>query len=1240
MTNQELNIDFRSVNTFVVHFGGSSSELLNFAIAFEDKEQKAIKWYFEVYATSYTTKVDDDQAQSVVDKLPVWGTRLFEAVFSNHVARRLYEEFQRQGGLLTISASATQPAILALPWELLYDPKTTFLYNCKPFISIRRKLARTDKARLPRVVKPKARLRVLFVISRPEGTGFIDPRADAKAILSAVDEDISGRFEVEFLRPPTLGNLTKRLECRAQYRKSPVVDVLHFDGHGFFKPIETAHVSHSKQSDNSKTADSDERLMGYLLFEDKDGKTHLVDADLFGNMLTQQNVSLVVLSACQSATMGRNDAMSSVATRLLHAGMPAVLAMTHSVLVETTRRLFAQFYESLAYGDSVGTALDVARRYLYNEPERGERQRLKGPISLKVSDWFLPVLYQVGEDNPLLVEVIAETVAEGQTFASNLPELQEAGFVGRKHELWVIERAFVQGTRRLTLSGFGGQGKTYLAIEAGQWLCQTGMFEAVCFIDYASFQGIDAVGLAVSTLATVLDVSLVDVDAAENVMHRVSTLLILDNLETLAKEPLRELLDVGEIWSQTGKCRVLMTTRSPDFHHPAYPREGSLKHLTLALQGLTKVDALDYFQKLLELPPAPRVELPKREVILELFEQVGFHPLSIGLLGKQLKTRQPAELGIRLEKFIAETPDNLLLASLNLSLDRIDEESKQWLPRLGVFQGGAIENELLEITELSKEKWQELRTILETSGLIQVELLPGVASPYIRFHPTLAPALKTRISAEELAQLLVRHQERYYQLSGYLYIEDNKNPHQARAIVLRELPNLLYAVKCALEAKTDNAVNFVDNVNLFLKFFGLNRDRVNLTQQVQQIGGYLALSNKGEHLYSQGQYQAAAQVFNEILMILGEQPSYERCLTLGRLGRCFANQEQAEQAIAYYRHGLAVAEQLELSKNIKRQKGNLHTGLADVLMNMRNFEEARKDYEAALVIDKELEDVRGIAIDEGQLGTLALSQNNLQEATERYREALAIFQRLNEPESEAVLHHQLGMVYKEAQQWDAAEQAYREASRINESQGNLTGAAQTWNQLAIVNELTGKFKEAEAWYRKAIEGTKSVGNLLSLARSLNNLANLLQTSYPNRLTEARQLAEETLAIKKTLEPAVSEIWKTYILLAQIAEQQNDTAKASEYRRLSREARANFAGTQYQLKQFEPLIAMIVAAINNTKMKQQLKPILQKLAKQDLAEFGTAIRHILDGKRDEAMLCESLGPESVIITAILRGIEQA
>lgn len=820
----------------------------------------------------------------------------------------------------------------------------------------------------------------------------------------------------------------------------------------------------------------------------------------------------------------------------------------------------------------------------------------------------------------------------------NLPDLQEAGFFGRSRELWQIERLFVQGTRRLTVSGFGGQGKTYLVQEAGRWLHRTGMFEKVCFVDYAAFGGVDAVGWAVSTLATVLDESLIDGAAATQALRNQATLLILDNLETLPAEPLQELLTVAKQWSEVGECRVLLTTRTPDFHHPDYPTEGSRKHISLPLGGLAEEDALAYFQSLMKLPPAPEFDPPKREVLLRFFKLVNFHPLSIGLLARQLKTRRPAELGKRLEALIAQTPDNPLLASLNLSLERLDAEAMQLLPRLGVFQGGAFEAYLLEITELSESQWQTLRPALEATGLIQVD------ERFLKFHPTLAPALWPRLSPEAQTQLLARYQECYYQLSHALYFEDSKNPHGVRTIAQQELPNLLYAVDGALDAGAEWAVNFVDKVNKFLGNFGLNRDRARLNQRIAQLIGevgsytwYLSRQNSGEQLFDTGRYQQAAQVFSEILAELGEQPSYNRCVTLVRLGRCFEYQRQTAQAAEIYRQGLAVAQQLEQSHNVKKLMGTLQTKLADALTDMGDYGEARIAYEAGLAIYQEIGDSRDAAASNGQLGTLAILQGNLPEAEQRHREALTTFQQLNEPALEATAWHLLGMVYEEGKQWDAAEDAYREAARIDESLENLAGAASTWSQLGLLNALAGKLGEAEAWFRKALKQFQQLENQANASLVLGNLAHLLQ-NQPHRLSEARQLAEEALAIMKTLDPAASEIWKIYDTLANIADKQGDTTQAKEYRRQARQAKAAFPGTQYELRQHGQFIARSVAAVDNAEIREQLEIEMENMAKKGWVNLVAAIRSILAGERDENILCEPLDSEhSMIISAILRGI---
>ncbi|MBE8986588.1 CHAT domain-containing protein [Nostoc sp. LEGE 12450] len=1242
----ELNLRFPENNQVIVKFDEQETDRLAFASPLNAADREEIRWYLETYAAHYTTDVDDKQAKGIAEKLQQWGKDLFNAVFQDRAAQRLFNDFQDQnqpGRLLTISAS--HPAILSLPWELLRDPQGTYLFHENPRISIRRRLAGAGGGRRPFKVPVKDRLRLLFVVSRPSDAGFIDPRGEAMAVLNAIQQAAAGRVEVEFLRPATLDNLVARLEDS----RKPPVDIVHFDGHGVFD-LDGRFQEQAKHSDPvglTKGGNENGSNIGYLLFEDKEGKKALITAETLGDMLNRQKVGLIVLSACQSAAMGGEDgedAMGSVAARLTHAGIPTVLAMTHSVLVTTTQQLFAKFYQGLVSGAGMGEALDNARRDLYLNQQRGERQRGEKRVQLKLQDWFLPALYQTAGDTPLLQQQDLNNQESGESPKwGNLPDLQEAGFFGRSRELWQIERCFVQGTRRLTVSGFGGQGKTYLVQEAGRWLHRTGMFEKVCFVDYAAFGGVDAVGWAVSTLATVLNESLIDGAAATQALRNQATLLILDNLETLPAETLQELLTVAKQWSEVGDCRVLLTTRTPDFHHPDYPTQGSRKHISLSLRGLGREDALAYFQSLIKLTLAPKFDPPQRGVLLELFKLVDFHPLSIGLLAKQLENRRPAELGQRLETLIAQTPDNPLLASLNLSLERLDAEAMQLLPRLGVFQGGALEFILLDITEISESQWQTLRPALETTGLIQPEYLPRVGRPFLKFHPTLAPALWPRLSPEAQTELLARYQHEYYQLSHALYFEDSKDPHFICAIAQQELPNLLYAVDGALNAGAEWAVDFVYIVNNFLGNFGLNRDCTRLNQRIAQFTGevgsgtwYLSRTSSGEQLFDAGRYQQAAQVFNEILAELGEQPSYNCCVTLGRLGRCFAEQRQTAQAAEIYRQGLAVAQQLKQSDGVNQLMGTLQTDLAGVLMDMGDYGEARIASEAGLAIDKEVGNLRGAAVSNFQLGTLVMLQGNLPEAEQRYREVLTNFQQLNEPASEATVWHQLGVVYEKGKHWDAAENAYRTSAQIKESLGNLAGAAGTWNQLGLLNKLVGKLGEAEAWFRKALKQFQKLEDPANASLVLSNLASILQ-KQPHRLSEARQLAEEALAIRKTLDPAAAKIWIIYNILANIADKQGDTTQAKEYRRLERQAKAAFAGTQYELRQHGQLIAQVVDAVDNAEIREQLEIDMENLA-EDFPNFVAAIRLILAGERDENILCEPLDLEkSMFIYAILRGI---
>jgi tetratricopeptide (TPR) repeat protein len=321
---------------------------------------------------------------------------------------------------------------------------------------------------------------------------------------------------------------------------------------------------------------------------------------------------------------------------------------------------------------------------------------------------------------------------------------------------------------------------------------------------------------------------------------------------------------------------------------------------------------------------------------------------------------------------------------------------------------------------------------------------------------------------------------------------------------------------------------------------------------------------------------------------------------------------------------------------VKREMGATQTNLADALRDMGEYEAARVAYEASLAIIEKLDDQRSVGVINGQLGSVALKEKNFAEAEMRYDAALTTFQTLNEPGSEAIVLHQLGRVYEETKAWEPAERAYRAAAQIKEAQGNLAGAAQTWNQLAIVCEKSGKPKEAEAWYRKEIEADRRIGNDKEIAADLSNLANLLQTQA-NRLSEARQLAEEALTIRFTLDPSASEIWETYNILAKICTQQKEPASAQEYRRLSHHSYAAFAGARYELQRWEDRIQVIVAAMNDAEVRQQVEEAFPQWP----PSFATTIQRIWAGVREEEELCDELDfQEGAIVVEILKRSQES
>ncbi len=511
------------------------------------------------------------------------------------------------------------------------------------------------------------------------------------------------RVTVEFLYPPTL----KALTTRVRDPQAPPVHVVHFDGHGVYRP---------------------DTGLGYLLFENDEHQAQLVNAADLGTLLNDTGVPLMLLDACQTAQTDQANPFGSVASKLIEAGIGSVLAMNYSVLVSATRLLTAAFYGGLAQGQTIGQAVDAARFAMLMEPERAKLYRDGKEEAIQLRDWFLPALYQQSLDpapftapTPGPSPVVTDRRGEGvPTYPARggFPDEPRYGFHGRERELLHLRRTLAERPI-VVVHGYGGQGKTTLAAHAARWFTRTHLFQRAIFVSFERGGGLD---YALSEMGAALlgdnfaihrrrprrrhrrrparhahprRLGQLRIHPAQRRRLRVRP----RTAKTLVRR--RALVLPLAHWERVLKgqgegSRLIVTTRDTALPHPAFSPGRTAAHTELPGLGLS--DALDLAAQILKDNGIAR---PPREGLADLLIQLGGHPLSIQLVVPHLRAYSPDKLIAEFDALLpgfttgaGKERNESLRVSLDFSLRRLGEDTRQLLPDLAVFQHGGMEAQI------------------------------------------------------------------------------------------------------------------------------------------------------------------------------------------------------------------------------------------------------------------------------------------------------------------------------------------------------------------------------------------------------------------------------------------------------------------------------------------------------------------------------------------------------------------
>jgi tetratricopeptide (TPR) repeat protein len=1154
-------------------------------------EAEELRWYLEKFAI-WPSEYFRDRARKVEENLVRWGKVLHEAALPGAHTANVMEAWARidddagrrfsvyvdaaleAGAHETEERSVREAAtlLLGLPWELLHDGHGFLFQGARP-TRVRRRLPNTRSLDVPVVAMP---IRILLVTARPEdeACGYIDHRSSALPLVEATEE-LGGRVRINVLSPPTLPALREELDRALRFREP--YHVVHFDGHGVY-----------------------DRAVGLggLCFEDPrdvrklDQRRHVtVFTGELGPLLQDHRIPVVFLEACQTALADK--ASESVASELLKVGVASVVAMSHSVLVETARRFVEAFYDALARGDRVGDAMLEGQRKLKDDPFRG---RVFGAGELRLEDWFVPVLFQEKEDPQLFHTTAARQTREDLKIAlaarlGELPPEPETGFIGRSRELLALQR-LLRHERYAVVRGQGGEGKTALAAEFARWMVRSHQIRRAAFVSVETHSDlaavIDAIGRQLVPGYSAATFSVATLDGFEKAMlpiERVlaeqSTLLVMDNMESillppyietseaLSEEARRELDSILRLCARLNAkegTRLVFTSRE------ALAAPFDAQRNRCELHQLAREEAVKLVERALnqDAEGAGAAADAAREAIEQLVEAVHGHARTLAVLAPALRSRgvertraSLVELMGEMEQKFPGSREQSVFASVELSLRRLSPANRERVRVLGLFYG-AVDLDVLRMMM----DWENA----DINSLARELIGTGLATPnpydHLTLNPALCPYLRGQLDAAQGSELTVRWVDAMRKYTGYLEEQQSSQHGElAATLTVLELPNLF-----ALLEQVKRTGDAAATIDLATSLFHLlqNGGKSRLLDRVAKVrdAAATALGATWNHASFQAQWirieehlansrlreaLEGAQQLLQRARAVGEKPypgaDYDLAMACYFLARAFETAGSPEQGLPLVDEAQKRFETIERDAPGRGAKAMASACLAergDCLLKLGRLDQAAAAYEETIRRAEEIGHARQVAVGKGQLGTVRMGQGRYKEALEAYKEACERFTGLDEPGVVAVSWHQTGRAYEEAGQPEAAEDAYRKSLAIKVRLGDVGGQASTLGQLGILYaRVLGRLEEAAAFLRQAADKCVEIQDLANEGRARNSLAETLRKL--GRFDEARREVLRVIECKEQFGHA-AEPWTTWAILIEIETDAGNAAAAAEAKR--------------------------------------------------------------------------------------------
>jgi tetratricopeptide (TPR) repeat protein len=1086
---------------------------------------------------------------------------------------------------LTLSFTPGCDEFIPYPWELLHNGDY-FLVATGVF-TLTRILLRPDEpggCELP--VHPP--LRILYIGAAPTDGEPLETERSYDALRRGLARLVeSGQVILDRLEPCTFSELVRYLNA---YGGAGILDdsevqtpcyVVHFDGHGDYGrvcPREGCGAFNEPDERRCQVCGASLARVSaqtYLCFCDEQGKRCYIDTHSLRELLVTSDVRLVVLAACETARLEREHSRqrqvaldSSLATALVTAQIPAVVAMPFSLQDNLSPVFIYHFYEALASGRTLEEALSRARHALLSPHHNG---------------WFIPVLYRhasPGCEEPVPLLAQEEETEEHELALTNFPI--PTCFVGREREIKELTQlitAAVQAEeelpslrrqqprsnlRQIVLTGPVGIGKSALAFEVARR--NRDKFPGTGGLIGITLQGGKTFAEAVVEMAHAFpglaNRLMLTPDLRQRARHLLNALharsdrelpclLLIDGFEEVT-DPTESKLWLRFLGELPERVVVLLTSRS----HPATLglQEGAAwRWYEYPIGKMTDQDLLRLFSEL-----AAQSGLDKRihlddpvqqEILREICTLLDGYPLGAELIfgaarsiGGKVFTPEAATRSLEeIRDELRETPLAGIWAALEVAYLRLSPAARLLLSYLSAFRLPFSTNQIIMLVAPHSSE----RAEFNPSSAFQVppaesleEQGKGVAEGESCSPGTIVPgelAANWRSARDELVRASfmgfdgrvysIHPQVRNFALS-YLPAEERRRVHRVVAAYYLGLPHLSPEEWFAAFEHLVGAEELGEAVRTAVRASWALCGRgyaFQLLAILRRAGSYaVRLEDKtgegqiqcclGAILRQLGNYTEAVACLKRSLQLYQEQNQQEEAAwSFYELAMLACDEGNLSQAADYAEQALASFEQGG------NPRGRAWASLVQsvILRRSGRYREALSRSRLALTELRINGDQEGVAWASLECSRIWQALANYGEALPACEEAQRLFTSLGLRTGSAWTLVQQAQLALEHARLDEAEQASALALEIFQEQSMRPGEGLVLCVRGEVRRALGDWGAARSCYEKALTIFTSLGNRVDQAQVLTALGSLVLAE--GALHEAGEYFEQALSLAQEQE---------------------------------------------------------------------------------------------------------------------------